>query len=164
MKNIFRKYSGRSINNIGDNVDKKDFLYCLIHLPFQENTINKDEDFSLIGRVFEFAEASNGDVNQFFCDTILVLFGVPIDFGNKYEDIKDFLIKLSKIPENIKVIAGEDNGLYGSFGYPKRLVVTAISKKLAEDNQKIRQLPSRKIVAHKELIDKTGSIDNIEII
>lgn len=164
MLDIIKKFFGKSIGYTNREIKEKDFVYMLIHLPVQSKIEINENYFSKIEKIFRIAEKTNGDINQFCCGTILLLYGLPVDDDNKYKNIKKMLKHLSDINGKINVIAAEDRGLYGSFGYEKRLEVTAISENLIKSHKEIINMPKNKIMVQKLLMEKIGYMENIEII
>jgi len=83
-----------------------------------QNTVNK---------CFTLVQKYDGDINQFLCGIILVLWGVPIHFPTDKEKSLKFFEELKKSGLLISAILFNDTGLYGSFGNETRFTVTTIS-------------------------------------
>ena len=162
MKSIFRKSSGSAVEKTGFDIEEREIIYCLIQAPLYASLDEKDKIAPFLSNLFETVEKTNGDINQFCCDTLLILYGLPLVDENIFSNIIKLLTYLSDIREPIRVILGIDSGLYGPFGYEKRIIVTAITPKLIKDYHQLITLTENKIFVHKELAEKDSNIQKIK--
>lgn len=161
MKNLFKIFTGSS--DIVAPVESRErmFIYCLIRLPIGDLVGNKSDINRLFSVVFRLIEDAGGDVNQFCCDTILSLFGVPFAGSMLYANLRSFVGEIVNVNDSLKICLGQDVGLYGSFGYEKRLVVTALGRRLVRDFHALGSMQEGEVHVHSSLSEVMGGLDGV---
>ena len=157
MKKFFKKYLGESIGDFPSRIEKREFIYVLIQLRIVIGIEEKERGLRIIPKLFSVIEKTNGDINQFVGDTLLVFYGVPSRGPSLFNDFRALLDELSEMEDVLHAIGGLDVGLYGPFGYEKRFIVTGLSHKLLEDFHKLNDLQIGRIYIHRNLWEKLGS-------
>lgn len=152
LKESFEIFSNKLSMEDFNGISKKEYVYALISVPFIESNITHYVE--LISNIFKLAYNTNGDINQFFCGNILILYGLPIPDKNIFVNIKRFVEGLNKLDGKIKGVIGEDVGYCGVFGFEKRKEVSVISEALVEEVNNLIKMSEYKIQFRESLKKK----------
>ena len=159
IKDLFMPFMEK--NQMQAEMEKKHFVYCLVRVigyDFEEIEYQKN-----ISEIIRTADESDADVNQFLGGVLLILFGLPIAFGDPVKKAEDFLKKINLEKSPVQVFIGEDSGPTGIFGYEKRYIATALSKNIEEDLKTILQIQEKGIYTRKSISSKITGIDAIVV-
>ncbi len=116
--------------------------YCFCFIRIEVDTVISAEYLENVKKCFSIIRKYDGDINQFMAGIILVLFGVPIKFGDIEENSTKCFNELKNSGLNISVFLEKDNGLYGIIGDEKRAIGTALSEKIFNTLKQIMNCPN----------------------
>ncbi len=162
VKDHFNKYLGTSIEESQHGFEEKEFCYCLVKIPFEFDNTDKGESILLVSKLVELADRQNGDINSFSGDTLAIFFGLPLPDKDLYRDILGFVQQVVEMKKNIKVLIGEDKGLYGRFGYENRYLVTVLSRNLTIDHERLQTLAEGNVYIQNNLAMKFKPFKKIQ--
>lgn len=162
MGNSFSKFFGTSKTIPSGGVSKEGYVYCLIKAPIAMYLDQQNKLSNLISSLFCLIEETGGDINCFCCDTLLALYGLPLEDGRTNKHIHELIIRLSNTPEQLTTIIGKDRGFYGAFGCDKRMTVTALGPELLNDFQTINTLFAGSIYIHWNIAQEIKDVENVQ--
>lgn len=162
MKSIFRRYAGGAVDVSDSDILEREFGYGIIQLTPKMSLDRKEPTASFLGSLFRLVDETGGDVNQFCCGTVLILYGVPLADEDIFPAMKAFMEGLSRLKgKNVKILLGFDKGVYGPFGYEKRCIVTVINERLPEQMKRLKDLPDNLIHVRRLLAERIPTFKEV---